>query len=104
MQNDLFFNIRDGITFQPQHLSTVITASPVDSASMSVAGATASISGTAPPCCSPAAMASVKEGEFVVRMRGVPWDVTAYDLIKFVEPVTTITAADIHIVTNYDVS
>lgn len=37
-------------------------------------------------------------------MRGVPWDVSETDLIRFVEPVSVVTAADIHVVTNYEVN
>lgn len=81
----------DNINFQPQHLSTVITGpAPEPTTSTS----------SSPSSHQPLTNSTQ---EYVVKLRGVPWDATDTDIIRFVEPVCQVTAADVHIVTNFEV-
>lgn len=92
----------DNIHFQPQHLSTVVT-SPTTAPSEATTGAKPLTTGTAAvPTAIPTPTTPQQPSDCIVRMRGVPWGVTEADVVKFMEPVCTVTPGDVHIVTNYD--
>lgn len=86
----------DHINFQPQHLSTVITGPAVEPASATVASSSSSPSSTSVPI-------GTATQEYVVKLRGVPWDANDQDIVRFIEPVCRISTSDVHILTNFEV-
>lgn len=85
-------------------MSTVITGPEPSTAAVSARQQQSQQ--TAPPPRSAATQSASYSSsqEHVIKLRGVPWDATDKDIIRFVDPVCQVTAGEIHIVTNFEVS